>query len=379
MLRYLRSSRLLSLARKSTSPRSAGPQNIRLQRVKFYKAFSAKRLFIAAGIYYLCFDTYTQVILGKLDATADGLEAEAARPPPPKGSARAQSEDDEDDDDDDDELAGDVELLYLPFPDRLAERCCYHPAVKGVQGVRWQWQALQISFPYKPPPIFTRWGLSIGTESIALVRHTVDPLMVTRMAKTLWPSPVAQSLWSFYSTLVEQNVMTMARLLGYDTKTNEQRAIENMQQAIKSQSGQSNTRLPPSMLSGPADSALSALNKRATGATTTPETAGAPARVKGADSEIPKAEEIYGLAKNHVSGPMQAFGKTLQKTWRHAGTYPPRGAIFVGGLVSVETSRAYVIFDCRAWWDPKTKEYVDRAVSIQLRSVHAKTQAPLLK
>ncbi|KAI0158183.1 hypothetical protein GGR57DRAFT_38515 [Xylariaceae sp. FL1272] len=411
MSRYMRSPRLLSLARKSQSVQSAGPQAIRLQRVKFHKPFSAKKLIIAAGIYYLCYETYTSVILGKLDAAADALEAEAARLPPPKGSARAQSEDD-DEGDDEDELAGDVELLYFPFPGTtkshepqpyrgsdpewqtfvkiskdkplkdsimhsLAERCCYHPVIKGMQGVRWQWQALQISYPYKPPPIFTRWGLSIGTESIALVQHTVDPLVVTRMAKTLWPSAVAQSVWSFSSTLVTQNAMTMATLLGYDTKTNEQRAIENMQQAIKSQAGLSKSRLPPSMPSGPAGSALSALDKRATGGTTTPETPGAPASVRGADSSIPKAEEIYGLEKKHISSPMQAFKKTLQKTWRHAGTYPPRGAIFVGGLVSVETSRAFIIFDCRAWWDPKTKQFVDRAVSIQPRSVHPKTQAPL--
>jgi hypothetical protein len=75
--------------------------------------------------------------------------------------------------------------------------------------------------------------------------------------------------------------------------------------------------------------------------------------------------------------PWQEFRKKFAQTWKPLRELPPRGAVLVSGLVELETSKAYIVIDVIAWWDPKTRKYDVRSMWMGLRRLQMKNQAPM--
>jgi hypothetical protein len=72
-----------------------------------------------------------------------------------------------------------------------------------------------------------------------------------------------------------------------------------------------------------------------------------------------------------------AFKAKLFSEWRPAPIDPPRGCIFVSGLVELDSPKAWFVIDVMAPWDPKTREFDPRQISTKLRRVQPKQQRPL--
>jgi hypothetical protein len=89
-------------------------------------------------------------------------------------------------------------------------------------------------------------------------------------------------------------------------------------------------------------------------------------------------DKALGLPlQGHFTKAMTAFKMKLQQTWKPARNYPPRGSILVTGFVEVDSPKAWLVFDVKAAWDPKTKKYDSRSMSLSLRRMQMKKQGPL--
>ncbi|KAI0466610.1 hypothetical protein F4859DRAFT_496759 [Xylaria cf. heliscus] len=267
-----------------------------------------------------------------------------------------------------------------------------HPIITkhiGSKDVKISKYWLDIQYPFKPPPTFVRQGLSLGGEDgIAWTKQPVDTTAVFWTRQALWPTAVSSSLWSFASALMTQNVMTIARFFGYETRTDSsatmRQTIERIQQQLR-QSGKPST-VPPSLPSpqgrtgdGSTASSFPPVDERAAGSTRTPETMGTGGGVDNALPTVPKAKDMYIIrsAQEHTSGPWDAFKKSLAKTWRHPQAYPPRGSMRVSGLVEVNTPHHIMTVDCLGWWDPQTKKFDQGTLVLSLRAIRPKVQSPL--
>ncbi len=94
----------------------------------------------------------------------------------------------------------------------------------------------------------------------------------------------------------------------------------------------------------------------------------------------PEEEEVGSKAMAfhaHFFKPIMAFKTKLAQTWRPAPNYPPKGSILVSGMVELDSPKAWLVFDVKAAWDPKTKEYDPRSMHLQLRRLQPKKQAPV--
>lgn len=94
--------------------------------------------------------------------------------------------------------------------------------------------------------------------------------------------------------------------------------------------------------------------------------------------EKPSELDIGQVAlHSHFFRPIMAFKAKLAQTWRPAPNFPPRGSILVSGLVELDTPKAWLVFDVKAAWDPKTRAYDPRSMHVQLRRMQLKKQGPV--
>lgn len=78
----------------------------------------------------------------------------------------------------------------------------------------------------------------------------------------------------------------------------------------------------------------------------------------------------------HSANAWTAFKAKMAQTWRPAANYPPRGSIIISGFVELESPKAWIVFDVRAAWDPKTKEFDPRSLYLRTRRLQMRKQAP---
>lgn len=253
---------------------------------------------------------------------------------------------------------------------------------------------LDIQYPSRPPPVFVRKGLSIGDYGISIVEEPMDTTAALWVSRALYPSALTMSLWTFSATLMKQNAANLAKLLGYDQNSPPspplQQAIEKVQQQIKKQAAKSDSQESSSFSSANTqasdDSSASStsIEKRPTesspapgSSTTSPNSSVIPI-VPGAESGKPKSvTDIQGIkhAQGHTNGAWSAFKEKFGQTWRPMGGFPPRGAIYLSGLVEIYTPRALITIDCTAWWDPKTEKFDAKTASFRLRGLRMRYQA----
>jgi hypothetical protein len=176
-----------------------------------------------------------------------------------------------------------------------------------------------------------------------------------------------KSFWSFTKVLVVDRVKSIARYFGIQIG-NPPTTIEQvlarhaeLTRLPRRDPKDGPPSLPPAMQSPPAMQNPG----RATIPTLPEEKSGS----EDKDSLVPVQE--------HLKKPMVAFKSMLAKTWRPARNYPPRGSILVTGFVEVDSPRAWLVFDVKAAWDPKTKTYDPRSMVLSLRRMQMKKQGPL--
>jgi hypothetical protein len=78
-----------------------------------------------------------------------------------------------------------------------------------------------------------------------------------------------------------------------------------------------------------------------------------------------------------VVSPLEAFMKMYSQVWKPIKFDPPRGCVAVSGLVELETSKAWIVIDVFAWYNPKTRAFDENTLWLPVRRMQYKKQSPL--
>lgn len=78
----------------------------------------------------------------------------------------------------------------------------------------------------------------------------------------------------------------------------------------------------------------------------------------------------------HFAGPVQSAKITLLQNLKKTQMQIPRGSILVSGLVELDCPKAWIVVDVKAAWDPKTREYDKKSMTMGLRRIQMKKQPP---
>lgn len=210
------------------------------------------------------------------------------------------------------------------------------------------------------------------------------------------------STWAFAGTLLKQNIVDLAKMFGYEPKnsvvvSNQQRASAipdgppplppsnrpDIQRAVQRIKQQATSR--PEEVKDPR--AMASQNQQTPDGGPPP---GPPAGTGrsgpysgGKDGEPGRASPLEGLfpgqdkLKELTSVPWKEFRRKLWSTWKPRSEPPPRGCVFVTGLVELESSTATAVVDVYSWFDPKLKGFDGRHVILTIRIIQQKQQRPL--
>ncbi|KAI2620497.1 hypothetical protein GGR54DRAFT_102432 [Hypoxylon sp. NC1633] len=432
MLRLLRSRpNPFTLAARVHKP---APQVFQVQRVKIRTRLFKPRNFLIAGcVYYVCYRFYEVSLVNTLyawsDAHAKDMSTEE-RKELEKNSKR------EGDDSDEISITMRVPLPFTaklvdspPFKgtdpewqafvkisrsnetlsdirNSLAELVCKTAKASNSlvrrcgSDMRLGRHWLDIQYPSRPPPNYVRWALAWADDGMYLVEESVDLVVAERAERALWPSTLTLSLWSFTGALLKQNAANFARLLGYEPnptpKLPLQQAMEKFQQQIKKSAVKSDSKAPGSLPSAKTQAAdgsstvpASAVDKRSTdsspppGSTTASPNSGVstpiPTIPNGGSENSKGVRSVYVVrqTREHISKPLQAFAKTFQQLWEPIIQMPPRGSIYITGLVEIVSSTARMTVDVAAFWDPKTESFDFDTAQFRLRTLTMRVQNPL--
>ncbi|EHK96289.1 hypothetical protein M7I_7996 [Glarea lozoyensis 74030] len=197
-----------------------------------------------------------------------------------------------------------------------------------------------------------------------------DSVTVFKIRQVLWPSALVQSFWNFTKVLFVEDSKRVAGMLGIQTQNPQLQSIDQMlarqQQMIKTIPNKNG---PGQLSPGTGDASKSIIK------VPTPVPAGSQGQ-NSEGEELGVAQKAVVALQQRFFAPLLAFRSKLMQTWRPAPSYPPRGSILVSGMVELESSRAYLVFDVRAAWDPKEKAYDARSMQLKLRRFQFKQQGP---
>jgi hypothetical protein len=206
----------------------------------------------------------------------------------------------------------------------------------------------------------------------------VESPTVFKFRQTIWPSALAQSVFAFLRVSVADDSRRLARFLGFQgiapPPTMEQLIAHH--QAIAKQNGIPNPSGPPPAPKQPQPTIGDSQK------TMVPTTADGKDSVTGKNSANAgdpgeQFEAIRLALRGHFFRGIMAFKQKFSQTWRPYPTYPPRGSISVSGLVELDSPKAWLVFDVRSAWDPKTKQFDPTSMQLKLRRMQMKQQAPL--
>lgn len=207
------------------------------------------------------------------------------------------------------------------------------------------------------------------------------------------------STWAFAGTLFRQNLYDISKLIGYEPKnppvvpetpsnlgsqlppTRHPDILKSIQR-IKRQA----TSRPEEVKDPRAEA--SAQNRQIPDRSPLPGPpagTGADADGKSSDTDgksgepgktMTQAEMFLGhdVIRSLTSAPYKEFKKMFAKKWKTGPEPPARGSFLVSGLVEVATSKATILVDVAAWYNPQTRRYDARSMWLAIRRVQLKGQ-----
>jgi hypothetical protein len=219
---------------------------------------------------------------------------------------------------------------------------------------------------------FYQNSIEIGDDYITWGTQPVDSLTVFRLRQALWPAALIQSFWSFTKVMVADDAKRIAGMLGIRSSPpppSLDQILARHQQLMKGP--QTPSKDGPPTLPQPAGDASKAITAA------TPSEKSTLTGGKQDGTEVGPATNAAMVFHAHFFRAIMAFKAKMAQTWRPAPNYPPRGSILVSGLVELDSPKAWLVFDVKAAWDPKTRSYDARSMHLQLRRMQLKKQGPV--
>lgn len=248
-----------------------------------------------------------------------------------------------------------------------------------------------------------RGSLLITDDTIEWATRPVHSSTVFRTSRILWPSPMLLSTWAFAGTLLRQNIIDVAKVFGYEPKNsrvfpaspNQQRSTgmsdgppalppsnrRDLQQAIQRIKQQATAR--PEEVKDPRAVASSQGRQTPDGGPLPGSSPGAGSYPDSKDGDSGKPNPLEGLfpgqdkLRDLTSRPWREFRRKLSDTWTPRYDLPPPGCVCVTGLVELDGSKAIVVIDVYAWYNPKTGKFDWRHIRLGMRRMQLKKQRPL--
>ncbi|KAI1005355.1 hypothetical protein K3495_g2863 [Podosphaera aphanis] len=230
---------------------------------------------------------------------------------------------------------------------------------------------LDIDFPSNPPPEYFQSGIEIGNDYIAWTSHPVDSMTVRRIQRAFWPSSMTLSTWSFAKVVVADYITMLASLIGNNTESAPplEQILAQHHNIVKQSKVSRQDETPSDAQSFSSDSEMN----------TIPSLQQPSSQRESDDEENDNEQGIQRLLtdlRQGYSGPLSAFKKTFTKSWKRPVCYPPRGSFSVSGLIEIDTSKAFLVFEVIAFWDPQTKSYDTDSLALGLKRIQLKKQVP---
>jgi hypothetical protein len=183
---------------------------------------------------------------------------------------------------------------------------------------------------------------------------------------------MAMSLWSFAKVVVMDDIKNVARIIGLET-SEKPPTIQDLLSGQQQQQQQQMAKLPTPGRTQPLGD-------------TQAQKSGVLARDVSSPSKRASTQEEPSASQGKKADPaeskllsqsMAAFVSTLQKSWKPVPYFLPKGNVLYEGIVEIEASNAWIVFNVRAYWDLKTNSYDPRSLSIRVAHVHPKGRGPL--
>lgn len=183
----------------------------------------------------------------------------------------------------------------------------------------------------------------ITDDGISWATMKVDSGLVQKLRAALWPAGLVKSSWAFSQALFADETSRFKGMLGLSSSVS-----------------------PPSI---PATSALTVM----TGSME-------PAQVAKASVDyenLPRLEKRKEDIKKHLARAQEVFKSTYRANARRIPNFPPRGAVLIWGPIELHSTSTFLVFEVKAWYDPKTKMFDQDSMVITLKRRVQKVQSPI--
>ena len=224
---------------------------------------------------------------------------------------------------------------------------------------------LDLDVPDGPPTEYERIGLEIADDYVAITTRPVDPLHVAQIKHTLWPKPIAISLWRSYEALWSAQLNSIKQYL-------------NLSTASMSQDGdmEGGEIYAEDLEESPHEQESMTSNGALVKDTKPVLPPGHPPVADGQTNQDP--EDMTPLQKmifepGRVS--FEVLKHQLAKNWQ-----PPHtplmvyGSVLFSGLVELVGQKGTCVCDVRASYHPSEDRWV--TISVSVRRIQAFKQAP---
>lgn len=221
-------------------------------------------------------------------------------------------------------------------------------------------------------------------DVIEWTSRPIQSVTAKTLERVLWPSPMALSFWTLGKAVVRQKTEEISRYFGLETNGTTQPGTPGSQSplatspSLQMQKALERMRQQATKRPDAEDPSSMARN-------TAPSPAGKP---PGAAEKVPTGSENTQASSQRFWGedkvraavslsPWQVLMKKYTQSWRPIRPDPPRGCISVSGLVELETSKAWIVIDVFAWYNPKTRSYDPRSLWMGVRRLQHRQQSPM--
>ena len=239
---------------------------------------------------------------------------------------------------------------------------------------------LDVTFPDGPPQEYSRKGIEIADEYIAISEQRLTQEEYHRNMRLIWPTGMVSSLYAYWQTMWTFHYQKVRAALGIDTKAqpgSPEHRVNHMLQILQAQQAGKQSRTMGKTQTDPGSAGTNTSTGSGMESTTAESTPRTPATTGGASDDkkwyMPSVKPGGGQQAEQVIATAM-FAHTLQKSWMHTNREPPRGTFIVAGLIQMKGQRAAVTLDVQAFYDPKASHF--SVVNATPRTIKQRRQSP---
>lgn len=221
--------------------------------------------------------------------------------------------------------------------------------------------------------------MELNEEGLVIKPKKVDSRTKALIDRILMPYPVAAASYAFAKAMVKQNVTKVANYFGY-----QQNGKDINTTGLNPELAKTFSQLSARQAADGSRAAGSSAAATSSRSASEPDTSLTPKSTADGKSEPPKdgrplAKEnipYYSELVGKASGPWAAFRERYRRAWKPLRYYPPRGSLAVHGMVALDSPRGRIFIDVFAWYHPKTDQFHQDSLTMNLRSISPYNQHP---